>query len=268
MNDEDAKRLAGSAPPDDVVRLADSAYAAKQPPLTPAADAEEFVRTVCSDVLDKQYRLYSWNDMKTQALITTNSVLFAAVGFLFKECLRDTVAMVLLGMAVLFLGSSLMICLIQVIPRLSSGRSGSEPNTRSLRGITLFKTFQDYCTAFRSSTRDTIITDTLRQVYGMANNNRRSMKITKAGVILTLFGVVMILGAIFTSAIAARGYHAFGSWQIDTASESTSPSVSQSNGRPSQAQPAAPLTGKSSVPAARTPAPPAPPSQPKGKKHP
>lgn len=174
---------------------------------------EEFILAYTLDLVDKQYRLYSWNDTKTEALITTNSILFAAVGFLFKDCLGDTLAMVFLGFATITLGSSLMTCLVQVFPRLSSGKSGAGPNTRSLRGIRLYKGWEEYRDAVVKTTKESILTDTVRQIYGMAHNNLRSVKIVKRGVSLTLCGVVGILGAVFTSSISARGYHVFGTWQ-------------------------------------------------------
>jgi hypothetical protein len=64
-------------------------------------------------------------------------------------------------------------------------------------------------------TKASVYTDTIRQIYGMVCNNVRSRKIIMGGVTLTLFGIITILGAVFTSAIAARGHHAFGSWQIE-----------------------------------------------------
>jgi hypothetical protein len=222
-------------------------------PLPP--ETEELVRTVCLDVLDKQYKLYSWNDTKTQALITTNSVMFAAVGFLFKECLRDTLAMVLLGTAILFLGASLITCLIQVIPRISSGKSGEDPNTRSLRGITSFEKWQDYHNAFVASSKSNVTTDTIRQVFGMAQNNIRSARIVRGGVILTICGLTTVFGAVFSSAIAARGHHAFGSWQIETIAGSANPSSLQNTteSTPSRVQQPAPSADNSTVPSQTTP---------------
>ena len=178
-------------------------------------DTDQFLRTVAFDVVDKQYKLYAWTDTKNQALITTNSLLFAAVGFLYRECLKDTLAMCLLGLGVLCIALSLIMCLTQVLPRISSGKSGQEPNTRSLRGISTYKSWEAYHEAFKDTTTSSIVRDTIRQIYGMANNNMRSSRIIKRGVYLTSFGVVMILVAIYSSALAARGYHIGGSWQIE-----------------------------------------------------
>ena len=190
--------------------------------------------------MDKQYRLYTWNDAKTQALITTNSLLFAAIGFLFKECLKDTLAILLIGLAVLFLALSLIISLKQVIPRITSGKSGDGSNTRSLRGISLFKTWADYYGAFMLTTKSTILTDTVRQIYGMADNNLRSARIIKSGVYLTTAGVILILCAIYVSAFAARGHHALGLWQNEVADVVAVPSTVSSN-----AVPQAPVPGVS-----------------------
>jgi hypothetical protein len=121
-----------------------------------------------------------------------------------------------LGLAVLFLAASLIICLIHVIPRLSSGKSGGEPNTRSLRGITGYENWEAYHDAFKLTTCNSILKDTIRQIYGMAHNNVRSVRIVTKGVCLTFCGVLMIVAAIYASALAARGHHAFGIWQTET----------------------------------------------------
>jgi Na+-transporting methylmalonyl-CoA/oxaloacetate decarboxylase gamma subunit len=192
-------------------------------------DMEQFLRTVALDVVDKQYRLYAWNDAKTQALITTNSLLFAAVGFLFKECLKDTLAIWLLGLAIFFLTYSLIISLKQVIPRISSGKTDEGPNIRSLRGISLFKKWNDYYNAFILTTKSTILTDTIRQIYGMADNNLRSARIITKGVYLTTGGVIMIFLAICASAFAVRGHHILGVWQVEGAEVVGRLNVSPSN---------------------------------------
>lgn len=178
-------------------------------------DVENELRPIALDVVDKQYRLYAWVDTKNQALITTNAMLFAVVGFLYKDCLRDALALLLLASAVMFIASSLITCLTQVLPRITSHKSGDEPNTRSLRGITLFKTWEDYRHAFMSASKSALLIDTVRQIYGMASNNMRSARILKRGVYLTSAGVILILGAIFINAGAARGVHLLGRWQPD-----------------------------------------------------
>lgn len=179
------------------------------------SERDQFLHEVSSDLVSKQYKLYTWNDAKTDGLILTNSLLFAAVGFLFTECLKDTLAILLLALAVLLLASSLGMCLVHVKPRISSGKSGSGPNLRSLRGISSYKKWEDYQAAFMQMTPSANLKDTIRQIYGMADNNMRSEKIIKTGVKLTVWGVVMIVLAIYVSVAAARGYHALGTWQIE-----------------------------------------------------
>lgn len=192
-----------------------SASSVNGPLLDLNADNETFLRAVSTDVVDKQYRLYAWADAKNQALITTNSLLFAAVGFLYKECVKDALALIFLGLGVAFIASSLIMCLTQALCKISSGKSGVEPNTRSLRGISTYKKWEDYREAFMRNTKANILSDTIRQIYGMANNNMRSATIIKCGVWLTSFGVLMVLGAICSSALSAHGYHALGAWQQD-----------------------------------------------------
>ena len=190
-------------------------------------DQEDFLRAVAADIHDKQYRLYGWCDAKTQALVTTNAALFAAVGFLYAQCLNDFLAMVLLGIGAFFLGASLITCLVHVIPRISSGQTGKDPNTRSLRGIGLYATWEEYRDAFTSATKTSFLTDTIRSIYGMVRNNLRSYRIIRRGVSFTLVGVVAIVAAMVTSAFAVRGHHAFGSWKTESISTSGGAGVAQ-----------------------------------------
>jgi len=221
---------------------------------------EEFLRALASEVVDKQYRLYTWNDAKVQALVTTNAALFAAVGFLYRECLRDALALYCLGTATAFLGASLIMCLVHVVPRITSGKTGNDPNTRTLRGIGLYKQWEDYRDAFRTSTKDGVLTDTIRQIYGMAANNLRSARIVTIGVRLTIGGVIMVLAALSTSAFAARGYHLLGTWQIDA--QATNSVISSSAAIPdpssvpvtSGAPATIPLTSPAPKPDAKAPA--------------
>ncbi len=215
---------------------------------TPALPIDiEFPLTTASDILDKQYRLYTWCEHKTQGLNMSNSVLFAAVGFLYKECLRDALAMVMLGIGTVFLGTSLIICLVHVIPKISSGKTAG-PNTRSLRGIGLYDDFDAYYKAFMEATKASMLTDTLSQIYGMAHNNLRSYKIIKRGVVLTFCGVVAIVGAICSAALAARGHHAFGSWQTEITPSSSTQAAAPT---PTAAQQ---LSSKPAVPSITSPA--------------
>jgi hypothetical protein len=189
---------------------------APSPLLGLTTETMEFLWSVASDLVDKQYRLYTWNDTKTQGLITTNSVLFAVIGFLYRDCLQDTLATALLALGTCFVGVSLVVCLIHVIPRISSGKTGMEPNTRSLRGIGLYKKFEGYRDAFLLTTKTSILADTIRQIYGMASNNLRSARIIKRGVQLTLCGIIAILCALYVSTWGVRGHHVLGVWKIDS----------------------------------------------------
>jgi hypothetical protein len=230
---------------------------APSPLLGLSTETVDFLWSVAPDLVDKQYRLYTWNDTKTQGLITTNSVLFAVIGFLYADCLQDTLATVLLALGTCFVGVSLVVCLIHVIPRISSGKTGIEPNTRSLRGIGLYKKFEDYRDAFLLTTKTSILADTIRQIYGMADNNLRSARIIKRGVQLTLSGIALILCALYVSTLGARGHHAFGVWQIN----STAGSVAQaphSSTSPSQPSSTAPVLQPSDLQAPPTSIPPNP----------
>ena len=183
------------------------------------------------DILDKQYRLYSWNDAKALSLITTDSVLFAAVGFLFAACLSDNLALLLLGLALLLLSLSLFVVLRQVIPQGSSGKSGEAANIRSLRGICSFPNWTTYRDRFCDYTTDQFAEDAIRQAYGMADNNDQSRKTISRGVALTLAGIVALICAATAAALSARDIHLIGTWSDAPAQEQAqSPTTIQSSG--------------------------------------
>lgn len=177
-----------------------------------AAGSETFLLETAQEILEKQYRVYTWHDAKTQALITTNSLLFAAVGFLFREALKDWLATILLLSTIFFLAGSLIIALRQIIPRIS-GLKNPQPSIRSIRGICEFPNANDYSDAFMRLTPDQLLNDTVRQFYGMAGNNMRSYRITRNAVVATYSAVICLTGVILVSAIAARGYHLHGAWE-------------------------------------------------------
>lgn len=177
------------------------------------AGLTEVLQSRIFDMLDKQYRLYAWHDAKTQALVTTNSILFAAIGFMYKECLHDVLATILLSVSAVLLGVSLLIGLFQIRPKLQSGKShGSRSNLRSLVGMRAFRTWEEYYAAIVNYTYADGLQDEVRQIYGMAANNRRSSKILAFGVSLTAGGVLFILLMIVTSVAASRGHHIMGQW--------------------------------------------------------
>lgn len=187
-------------------------------PIISTIDEEPETRkllALANDIVDKQYRLYSWNDAKTLSLITTNSVLFAAVGFLFKDCLSDALALICISLAFAFLGTSLYFSLAQVIPQQSSGKTGADPNVRSLRGILTFKSHSEYHQYFEKQTTQTVLRDATRQIYGMAHNNDESRKTTTKGVRLTLIGVIFIMLAAASTALSSRDINLLGKWAPD-----------------------------------------------------
>jgi hypothetical protein len=190
----------------------ESRSAAPDPIGIAAKDETAFFTSVTADNVDRQYKLYAWNDTKTICLITANSLLFTAVSFLYRECLRETLALLFLGAAALCFGISLTFCLLQVFPRLTSRQTGSEPNVRSLRGINLFGSWTAYLDAVKKLKEEDFLKDTARQAYGMAMNNLRSIAIIKRGVIFTVLGLVLMLLAAGFSAGAARGYQVLGPW--------------------------------------------------------
>lgn len=141
------------------------------------------------ELVDKQYRLYTWNDGKLQVLATVNGLLVAAMGFLFRDGPNNTGSLVLLLAAICLLFFSLTICLwrIRTFPR--SGRTGSAlPNVRSVNGILSFTNWEAYRDTFMTMTRSRFVDDCIRQVYGMAYNNRRTHLITETAVWCTLLG--------------------------------------------------------------------------------
>lgn len=147
------------------------------------------------DVLDKQYRLYSWNDQKTATLITANSVLVATIGFLFSTVTKDSWALLFAIVALVLLAISLILSLAQVAPQGSSGKSGRLANLRSLRGIASFDNWQAYHQACRTMTKNEFYRDCIRQVYGMTVNNDESRDKTRRGVHMTLVAIGFIIFA-------------------------------------------------------------------------
>ncbi|SRR6266446_240917 len=174
--------------------------------------AQSWHHLLATDILDKQYRLYSWNDSKALSLITTNSVLLAAIGFLFKECIPDRFSLASILLALFFVAFSLYFSLKQVIPQGSSGKSGKGPNVRALRSITEFDKWETYHLKMLSMDEDEAFECAARQIYGMALNNDASRKTTTRGVKLTFLGIVFILLSTFGVALSARDIHPLGEW--------------------------------------------------------
>lgn len=186
----------------------------------PQPQAQPWHHALTTDILDKQYRLYSWNDAKSLSLITTNSVLLAAIGFLFKECLSDPFSMVAILLALFLVSLSLYFSLKQVIPQGSSGKSGLTPNIRALSGIPKFETWEKYHARLLEMNEDDAFECAARQIYGMALNNDVSRKTTTRGVLLTLFGILFIVVSTVGVALSARGMHVLGPWAASSLEES------------------------------------------------
>ena len=178
------------------------------------------------DVLDKQYRLYSWNDSKALSVITADALLFAAVGFLLSPCLPDTLALLLLGLGTILLASSLLIVLRQVVPQGSSGKSGGRQNIRSLRGISMFRTWEGYRDEFFSLSEKQFAEDAVRQIFGMAHNNDDSRKKIDAAIGITSIAILAVILAGVSAAFSAKGYHLLGTWAVASTSQPGVPSLS------------------------------------------
>jgi hypothetical protein len=220
------KSLPGASPVQMEPAMGESAVPAQTAKPTNSDDTEHLLYTTALDVVDKQYRLMTWNDAKTQNLLTTNSLLFATIAFLYSACSSDSLAMGLLGMSAILIALSLHFCLYSVGTRLLSGRSGDEPNTRSMRGITMFDTWSDYRDAFMLKTRTSFLEETLRQIYGLATNNTRSVKRIQKGVALTWCSVILLVGAIFAIAVASKGHHLLGARQPLSSANRNQPLIS------------------------------------------
>jgi hypothetical protein len=166
------------------------------------------------DVLDKQYRLYSWNDQKTHSLITANAFLFAAVGFTYDRHASDVMVLLFQLLAVAMLAASALFCVTHLVPYWRSGKSGRESNIRSLRGIGEFPNWQSYAQTFAGVDRNRFVTDCLRQVYGMSRNSWRSRTLVTRGVALTMVGVICLVLILVAQAVSARGVHLLGEWSM------------------------------------------------------
>lgn len=190
-----------------------------------------------SDILDKQYRNYAWNDVKMQALITANSVIFAVIGFLFSTALPDIAALLLLLLGVTLISISLLHCLLHAVPKLQSKQSGPDNNPRSISGITsAHREWQDYLSQVRSLSKDEMFVHTVRQVYGMASNNRDSHRTLRIGVCCTFVAVCVIILSMVAASLAAREIHLLGRWSVPVAASQDSELSVQSETSESSAE--------------------------------
>jgi hypothetical protein len=176
-----------------------------------AAAQLDWKKSFVLDLLDKQYRLYSWADAKTSSLITTNSILLAVIGFVFSSCLNDTLSLIAVSIAMLANSLSLFLALLQVWPQGSSGRAKHDrPNIRALSGILSFRNWQEYSREVILAEELRCIEDGTRQVYGMAFNVDKSRKTTKTGIRLTLIGIIFIVITVAGVGFASNDIHILG----------------------------------------------------------
>ena len=144
-----------------------------------------------ADIIDKQYRCYTWNDGKMQALVATDGALLAGIILIFQTFENISLeTSIFLFLAFTFLLISLVVCLVHMIPRLDSG-IGNEANLRTMIGIRRFSKEQ-----YHEQVGGVGINDMIRmncwQIAGMCQNNMRSYRLLQKGVRLTIAGVLVL----------------------------------------------------------------------------
>lgn len=175
---------------------------------------DELLVNLTNDILDKQYRLYSWVDSKTSSLIQTNSILLATIGFIFKDCITDILATCFIFITILANIISLFYCLRQVKPQRSSGKGvADEPNIRALSGILKIKTWQEYHNKLIRTNSKQLYEFSARQIFGMARNIEDSRINTTKAMKTTLFGIVFLILSFVSVSLTTNNIHLFGSWQ-------------------------------------------------------
>ena len=176
---------------------------------------DDLLMALTTDIIDKQYRLYSWADSKTLSLITTNSILLATIGFLFKECLADTFSLLALIVSLSLIGISLYFSLIQVTPQGSSGKGlSTEPNLKALSGILNFENWESYHEALLKIDKKNLCVYSARQIFGMANNTDKSRKMTTKGVKFTITGIFFMFLSVIGVSLSARNINILGKWAL------------------------------------------------------
>lgn len=148
------------------------------------------------ELIDKQYRLYVWNDGKLQALATINGLLLATVAFLFKDGANNNSATYALIVTLGLLFLSMVICLWRTRTFPQSNRSAARwANLRSINGILSFTSWEEYRDEFVGADPKRYLNDSARQLYGMAFNNRRAHSTMEVAVWFTLAGGVALITA-------------------------------------------------------------------------
>lgn len=147
------------------------------------------------DILDKQFRTYAWSEGKLQALVTIDAALVAG-SLVLAGAFRGSDSKGYLPMvpAVICLIVSFLVCLWHTIPWIDSGIG----NDKNLRTITCARRFskEDYYMHVSALRPEDLIRLTAWQVAGMSRNNIRSERLIKSGVVLTIFGTLLLAGAL------------------------------------------------------------------------
>ncbi|WP_428150916.1 hypothetical protein [Brevundimonas sp.] len=168
-----------------------------RPPAVPPSMVSERIPWL-NDMIDKQYRLYAWNDARVQVLATINGLLITALTFLFKDGPRTTFSLACLVTALIALCAGLLICLwfLRDFPNSRRSQAPGSPNVRSLNGITAYADWEAYETALLTMSAERYFKDSARQIYGMAINNVRCHATMRQGSILTMLGaIILVIGA-------------------------------------------------------------------------
>jgi hypothetical protein len=185
-------------------------------------EIEDWKIDMALDIVDKQYRLYSWSDSKTASLITTNSILLAVIGFSFKECLEDVFSVVAMTISLVAVSLSLYFSLRQVIPQGSSGKAtSSKPNVRALSGILKYDSWTTYFDDLSRLSKKEFLEANARQIFGMSRNVNESRKMTTVGVRLTLVGIIFMCLAVVGASLSSNDIHIFGEWAASTSETNT-----------------------------------------------
>lgn len=144
-----------------------------------------------TDIIDKQYRSYVWNDGKVQALVAIDAALIVGI-FLIQQIFYpiSLVDLCLLGASFLFLIISFLVCLVHVIPRMNS-KIGNESNFRTMIGISRFNKDEYYAKIIKTNLND-MVRMNCWQISGMCKNNLRSHNLVRYGVYLTICGVIIL----------------------------------------------------------------------------
>lgn len=177
------------------------------------------------DILEKQYRNYTWNDGKVYALATLDSFLFAAGFVLYDKVTSVPFGSTVLLLAITFLCASVLCCCKHCVPILRSGKSGRNDNLRALTGITTFTSWESYRDAVLHLDSRSMLELTCRQIYGMAHNNSKSHNILYIAAHCTMAGVILLFVAVIIAkygvTVTGAGHMtALGLWLADPSNAS------------------------------------------------